>query len=177
MRGLLIFLAIAFPIVLASPTFWWLVESEVGAAPVGYGRVDGSVQQALLGPKAPWPEWVSTPEGAKLTVRAWFGPAPSEIESGFGDLSFGGDTQKVIDAYRAKLRSEGWNVEGSFFSAPLPEIPPRQMEACILRATRNGADTRIIQASFEFKPGPGYGSVHWAMAPMPTWSTPGSEPC
>jgi hypothetical protein len=177
MRGLLIFLAIAFPIALASPTFWWLVESETGAAPVGYGREDGSIQPALLGPKAPWPEWVSMPDNSKLTVRAWFGPGPTEIESGFGDLSFRGEPRAMIAAYRSKLEAEGWTVKGDMLRAPLPEIPPRQLESCVLRATREGADTRIVMTSFELAPEPGHGSVYWAVAPLSTWSAPTGGPC
>jgi hypothetical protein len=176
-RGLLIFIAIAFPIALASPTFWWLVQTEVDAAPVGYGRADGSVQQALLGPKAPWPEWVSRPEGAKLNVKAWFGPGATEPESGFGDLVVGGEPRKVIAAYRSKLEAEGWKVDANMFHAALPEIPPRRLDTCVMRAVRSDADPRIIQASFELAPDPGNGSIHWAMQPMPGWSMPLSEPC
>jgi hypothetical protein len=176
-KGFLIFLAIAFPIVLASPTFWWLVQSEVSAAPVGYGRADGTVQQALLGPKAPWPAWVATPEGAKLTVRAWFGPGAAEPETGYGDISFRGDLRAIIALYRKKLEADGWQVEANMFRSVLPEIPPQRLETCVLRARREGADTRIIQASFEFLPSPDGGSIHWASRPMATWGMPLSEPC
>jgi len=176
-RGLLIFIAIAFPIALASPTFWWLVQSEFSAAPVGYGRQDGSVQQALLGPKAPWPDWVATPDDAKLHVRAWFGPGTTEPETGYGDLSVKGEPRKAMAAYRSKLEAEGWKVEANMMRAALPEIPPRQLESCIIRARRDGADQRVIQASFELAPSPGNGSIHWAAWPMPTWAMQLGEPC
>src|SRR5262249_5761759 len=89
MRGFLIFLAVAFPVVLASPFFWSLVHMEFGAERVGYvhGKGPGRVTQwATLGPKAAWPRWALVPAGAKLTVRANFEAAPGFGASGYGDM-------------------------------------------------------------------------------------------
>lgn len=52
-RGFLIFLAIAFPIVLLSPGFWMLVEMEVGALPMTLIHQDGRRQDSMTGPKSP----------------------------------------------------------------------------------------------------------------------------
>jgi hypothetical protein len=86
MRGFLVFLAVAFPVVLLSPFFWSLVKMEVGAERVGYGHktADGKMvtQWATLGPKAPWPGWAIVPAGAKLTVRANFEAAPGYDATG-----------------------------------------------------------------------------------------------
>lgn len=177
MRSLLLYLAIAVPVVLASPAFWALVQMEFGAAPVGYGRADGSIQPALLGPKAPWPDWALVPTGAELRVRAWFGPGSSEPESGYGNLLLGGDVRGLIAKYRAALEADGWDVDMRLFRATLPELPPRLLESCVVSATRKDANPRVLQASFELAPHPGNGSLNWASRAVPTWHVPTIGPC
>ena len=86
MKGFLIFLAVAFPVVLVSPFFWSLVRMEWSAERVGYTYHDGVTQWAMLGPKAPWPQWALVPEGAKLTVRAGYEPAPGHAAIGYGEI-------------------------------------------------------------------------------------------
>ena len=54
MKGFLIFLAVAFPIVLMSPSFWSLVRMEWGAERIGYVYGKGPTrvtQWATLGPR------------------------------------------------------------------------------------------------------------------------------
>jgi len=177
MKGFLIFLAFAFPVVLASPTFWTLVAMEWGASPVTYHYHDGTIQHALLGPKSPWPEWAILPDDARLTVRAWYGETPTNPGSGFGDLGIRGKPLDAVAAYAAKLRDAGWRTETSLFQAALPEVPPRRLVTCIVRATREGDDRRVLQVSFELEPGPGSGAFHWATRPMPGWAMPKGETC
>ncbi|HYD71836.1 MAG TPA: hypothetical protein VEF55_01765, partial [Candidatus Binatia bacterium] len=66
MRGFLIFLACAIPVVLMSPFFWSIVRMETGAERVGYTSAEGITQWAWLGPSAPWPEWALRPDGARM---------------------------------------------------------------------------------------------------------------
>src|SRR4030095_12817717 len=102
MRGFLIFLALAFPVVLLSPFFWSLVRMEVGAERVGYGYHDGVTQWAMLGPKASWPGWAVVPEGATLTVRANFEAAPGHSAMGYGELA--GETSARVTVQRYEDR-------------------------------------------------------------------------
>jgi len=44
MKGFVIFLAVAFPVVLVSPSFWSLVRMEWSAERVGYTYHDGVTQ-------------------------------------------------------------------------------------------------------------------------------------
>ena len=82
MKGFLIFLAFAFPVVLVSPFFWSLVRMEWGAERIGYHYKDGVAQWASLGPRSPWPRWALVPEGMKLTIRASYEPAPGAAHWG-----------------------------------------------------------------------------------------------
>lgn len=177
MRGFLLFLALACPVVLLNPTFWWLVAAKTGAAPTAYGQHDGTVQPALLGPKAPWPEWAIRPEGARLEVQAWFGPGSSQPETGFATIAVGGDPSAGIEAYKRKLEQAGWTVDGQLMRSALPELPPRRLEMCMLRATRADGDPRVLMASIEIAPRPGTGRLHWATRPMAEWKVPNQEPC
>jgi hypothetical protein len=177
MRGFLLFLVLAFPIVVASPAFWSLVAMEFSAAPVGYGQQDGTMQPALLGPKAPWPKWAEVPADADLRVRAWFGPGSSAPETGFGDLTVKAEPRATARAYAKRLIGEGWQVETAIFRSVLPELPPKPLVWCIVRAARGNGDPRVISVSFELEPRIGGGRMHWSMGamPMPIGATPG--PC
>jgi hypothetical protein len=103
-KGFLIFLAVAFPVVLVSPFFWSLVRMEWGAEPVGYHYKDGVTQWAMLGPKAPWPRWAIVPEGSKLTVRARYQPAPGHPAIGYADLDGKAAPRTTVQSYQAALR-------------------------------------------------------------------------
>ena len=177
MRGFLLLLVLAFPVVIASPVFWSLVAMEFSAAPVGYGQQDGTVQPALLGPKAPWPGWAEVPEYTDLRVRAWFGPGSSAPEMGYGDLKVNAEPRAAAGAYAKRLTDEGWQVETATFRSVLPELPPQPLEWCIVRAVRGGGDPRVVSASFELKPRAGGGRMHWSKGglPMLIGATPG--PC
>lgn len=86
MRWFLLLIALAIPVALARRPFWALVAIEFGATPSTYVYEGGRTQQALLGPKAPWPARALVPDGTALTVRAWFGPSPPDPETGYGDF-------------------------------------------------------------------------------------------
>ena len=177
MRWLLLFIALAIPVALASPSFWSLFAMEFGAAPVTYHYHDGTSQQALLGPRAPWPDWAIVPDGTRLQVGAWFGPSSKEPETGHGDLSVEAEPRTVAAAYVERLKAEGWQVEANIYRYPQPVLQPKLMEICIVRATREGGDLRILQASFDLAPRSGSGGLAWSMRPRPLWEMSNSEPC
>jgi hypothetical protein len=173
MRGFLIFLALAFPFVLASPFFWTLVNMEVGAQRVGYGH--GSVTQwATLGPQAPWPRWAVVPEGASLTVRANFEAAPGYSATGYGDISGDTGARIIAQRYERKLRAAGWTVRVGRFDATSPEIPPRPIRMCLVEGRLGG---RVQQLSVDIEDGNAVGSLRWAEGemPFPIGATP--RPC
>ena len=177
MRWLLLLIIVSFPVALASPTFWHLLAMEVSVAPVSYVRHDGTVQQALLGPKAPWADWATRPDGAALTIKAWFGPTPYEPETGYADLTYGGQVPGFVAAYVAKLEAEGWKVETRMLRTLLPWLPGKRLEECVLRASRGDGDSRVLQASFGLIPYPGTGRLHWATRTTPGWRLPDGEAC
>ena len=169
MRGFLIFLAFAFPVVLASPFFWTLVNMEVGAQRVGY--VHGDVTQwATLGPQAPWPRWAVVPEGAALTVRANFEAAPGYPAMGYGDFAADTSPQSVARRYEAALRRTGWTVRVGRFDATSPDIPPRPIRMCIVEGRRSG---RVQRLSVDIADGHAAGGLHWTEGdlPFPTGAT------
>lgn len=177
MRGFLLFLALAFPVALSSPSFWALVGMSWGATPVTYGYHDGTRQQALLGPKAPWPDWAVRPDSTEFVVSAWFEDTPARPGSGHGDFDFNGDGREAALAYAARLRGEGWDVETLMFRGATPSIPPRPLHICTVNARRSEHDQRVLHAGFQISPGSGAGTMHWATRPMPGWARRSSEAC
>jgi hypothetical protein len=175
MRGFLIFLALAFPVVLASPTFWSLVAMEYSAMPITYGHADGTKQNALLGPKAPWPDWAIKPDATELTVRAWFDDVPGRPGSGHGNLTYRGRPEVIAKEYAERLRGAGWTVHVYKYQAGVPNPIAPYIIACVVQASRDN-DLRTLQASFEFEPQNGTGTMHWSMAPRPTLADP-RTPC
>lgn len=177
MRGFLIFLAFAFPVVLASPFFWSLVRMEWGAERIGYvhktakGRV---TQWATLGPKAQWPAWAIVPEGAKLTVRANFEAAPGFEASGFGDISGKPSARQVTERYQQALEQAGWTVRVGRFDATSPDIPPKPIHWCIVEARRQ---SRVLQMSVDIDDPQTVGRMHWADGRMPFPTGAKDEPC
>ncbi len=164
MKGFLIFLAVAFPVVLASPFFWSLVRMEWGAERVGYHYQDGVIQWASLGPKSPWPAWAVVPEGAKLTVRASYEPAPGHPAIGYGDLDGKTAPQATVSRYREALSRAGWAVRIGRFDATYPEIPPRPLHWCIVRAEKG---TRAMQMSVDIDEPRTVGRMHWSEGKLP----------
>ena len=164
MKGWLIFLAVAFPVVLASPFFWSLVRMEWGAERVGYHYQDGITQWASLGPKAPWPAWAVVPEGAKLTVRASYEAAPNHPAIGYGDLDGKAPPRATIERYQAALRRSGWSVRVGRFDASSPDIPPKPIHWCIVRAERAG---RVMQMSVDIDDTQTVGRMHWSEGRLP----------
>jgi hypothetical protein len=164
MKGWLIFLAIAFPVVLASPFFWSLVRMESGAERVGYHYKDGVTQWASLGPKAPWPKWAAVPEGATLTVRASYEAAPGHPAIGYGDLDGKAAPRVTAERYQAALQRAGWTVRVGRFDASSPDIPPRPIHWCIVQAERGG---RVVQMSVDIDDPQTVGRMHWTEGMMP----------
>lgn len=173
MRVFLLLLAIAAPFVLWDPVFWSLVQTEISAADVRYVQPDGRVRRSLQGPKAPWPDWALVPDGARLTVRAWWEAAHAEPENGNGGLAAIGDPTAAVVNYVAKLRAAGWTVKTSLFSSIEPGLVPRTAAVCHVTATRAAGDGRIINAQFNLQPTPGTGNLQWlAATPPASWPKP-----
>jgi hypothetical protein len=178
MKGFLLFLAIAFPVVLASPFFWSLVQMEFGAQRVGYGHKDatgGTVTQwATLGPKAAWPDWAIVPEGAKLTVRANFEAAPGYDATGYGEIDGKAQPRETVERYSQALRAAGWTVRVGRFDSIYPEIPPRPLHWCIVQASR-GAQAQQMSVDMDGKPT--VGRIHWAVGKLPFPTGAKDEAC
>ncbi len=115
MRAFLIFLALAFPIVLTSPSFWSLVRMETSVERVGYTHANGVTQWASIGPLAPWPDWAIRPRDAALKVRSHFEAAPGMIESGMADIAMTASAADAQRTYAEALESQGWEVSLSYF--------------------------------------------------------------
>jgi hypothetical protein len=165
MRGFLIFLAFACPVVLASPFFWTLVNMNFGAERVGYGHKTphGMVTQwATLGPKAPWPRWALVPAGVKLTVRSHFEAAPGFNATGLGDIDGNESARLASEQWAEALRRGGWSVRVGRFDATSPEIPPRPIHSCILEARRGAAVQRL---SVDIDDAHTSGSLWWTVGP------------
>ena len=163
MRGFLLFLALASPIVLANPLFWWIVGVHVGASPAIYNEADGTSRPAMLGPGATWPEWGNRPETGTLTVRARFSASPTMPATGFGDIDMGANPRRAVAEYAALLRSEGWRVELSEYKTVWPDLPPAMTALCILHATREreGGGVRTMSGRVDLQLHPGKGALHW----------------
>ena len=166
MKGFLIFLAVAFPVVLASPFFWSLVRMEWGAERIGYihdgpgGRV---TQWATLGPKAGWPGWAVVPEGAKLTIRADFEAAPGHDAAGYGEIDGSNPPRETVQSYEDALRSGGWSVRVGRFDGTTPDIPPQPLHWCIVQA---GRGRQIQQMSVDIDQRRTVGRLHWTEGKM-----------
>jgi hypothetical protein len=175
MRALLILLAIAAPIVLANPVFWWLVGTEISASPVTAIEADGTPTHSLLGPKAPWPDWAPKPDQGKFVVKAWFKPTPPRPETGFGHVFYRGDDRKAAADYAERLRREGWAVESWLVRSVYPSMPPRPSITCHIEAMKPDGDPRRIHASFGLEPG--RGGIQWWSTPPELMQTARDESC
>src|SRR5580765_7046978 len=159
MRGFLIFLALAFPVVLASPHFWSLVRMETSLERVGYVHENGITQWASLGPLAPWPDWAVVPTDATLTVRSHFERAPGMIESGMADISLADSPANGQMAYAQALESQGWDVDLSYFDSTTPDLPPKRFHQCRVEARKGG---RVLRLALEETGSSSKGSLYWA---------------
>lgn len=164
MRGFLIFLAVAFPVVLVSPFFWSLVRMEFGAERVGYTDKAGVTQWATLGPKASWPGWAIVPEGARLTARANFEAAPGHSAIGYGEIAGKTSARVTTRRYEDALRGAGWTVQVGRFDSTYPEIPPRPLHWCIVEGRKGG---RVQQMSVDIDEPQTVGRLHWTEGAMP----------
>ena len=125
---------------------------------------DGVSQAAWLGPKAPWPGWATVPAGAKLRVHAHFEPAPGESATGFADVGTTGPAMDVVAGYERLLTEQGWSVSTYRQDLTSPELPPRPLRYCILRATR---DTRGLMLQIEREGSDRSGRLFWSEPPHP----------
>lgn len=177
MKGFLIFLAFAFPVVLASPFFWSLVRMEWGAERIGYVHGKGPdrvTQWATLGPKADWPGWALVPAEAMLTVRANFESAPGYDAAGYGDLDGKVSPKATVSRYEETLRSSGWSVRVGRFDATTPDIPPKPLHWCIIQAER-GAQKLLMSVDIDDRRT--LGRMHWAVGKLPFPTGARDEPC
>lgn len=182
MRWFLVWLGLVAGIVVLNPAFGWLVAAKLAVAPVTFPHSDGTVSQALLGPRAPWPTWAIRPEGGPFTVKAWFGPGSTGDAAlpatGFGEVVLAGDPKMVTDAYIARLQAEGFEVESTLWATMLPEIPPRKLVTCRIIARAKNGPARTITASIDRAPVAGLGRVHWIDGPpRTTWPKVEGPPC
>ena len=111
MRGFLLFVALAFPIVVSSPIFWWIVGVHHGASPAVYTEADGTTRSASLGPKSSWPAWATKPRTSTLTVSARFSASPTQPATGYGEVDRGKEPRQAVSIYAAALTASGWSVE------------------------------------------------------------------
>ena len=167
MRSWLLLIALATPVVLASPAFWWLLASASGAAPATAIYDDGTTQESLHGPKAPWPDWAVIPDEASLTVTAWFGPHREQPATGFGTLALDGPVGTFTAAYAAKLRAAGWDVTTYRQNVAVPLMPDGWGDRCILQAVTNKAPYRSVQTIVGLAEGTRTGRMHWRDGHMP----------
>lgn len=159
MRGFLTFFVCAAVVAMASPTFWWIVQSHFSAAPTTYIEPNGAKREALLGPKAPWADWVVMPDG-KLHVSSWFGAAPGYVEQGNGDVVMTEKTSTALPAIKQALADAGWTVETSRFDTLNPSLPPHPMTLCFVSARLPGT-VRAATYSFQTKPDTDVVRVFW----------------
>ena len=159
MRGFLIFLAIAFPIVLTIPSFWSLVRMETSVERVGYVNAGGVTQWASIGPLAHWPDWALVPKDAKITVRSHFESAPGMPESGMADIDVAVSAAQGQTAYARDLQSQGWDVNLSTFDATTPDLPPRPFRQCHVEARKG---SRVLRLMLEQGDSSSKGSLYWA---------------
>jgi hypothetical protein len=176
MKGWVIFMALAAPIVLTSPVFWWLVQFETGAAQGTVVEHDGVARASSMGPRSPWPDWVSAPENAKLTVRTYLGDAPGHPAMGYGDLAFARPPLAELEALSRRPGEDGWSIASVRYDTVEPTLPPRNATVCVVTAQRADPHPRTIMYSLML--GSSQGRVHWSSAPPPPgWATVGTQPC
>jgi hypothetical protein len=173
MRGFLIFLACAIPVVLASPFFWSIVRMETSAERVGYTNAAGVTQWAWLGPEAPWPDWALRPAGARMRVQSHFEAAPGMAALGLAQVDIEAAPQRALDAYAQAARAAGWEVAFFHFDGATPEIPPRPFRMCIAEA-RQGS--RMLRLSLEEDGRWSRGSLHWSEGDPPIPNLIGAAP-
>ena len=158
MRGFLILLACAIPVVLMSPFFWSIVRMETSAERVGYTNAEGVTQWAWLGPEAPWPEWALRPNGARMRVQSHFEAAPGMAAIGLADVDIEAAPRAALEAYAQAARAAGWTVEFFTCESLTPDLPPRPFRMCIAEA-RQGS--RLLRLALERDGRWSRGSLQW----------------
>lgn len=140
-----------------------LWDMETSASPFGVVHADGSVQQAEIGPKSFWPQWAPRPEGARFTVRAHFGPAATQPETGYAEIGGFEDAAALQAAYAQKLAAAGWEVRPMHLTVALPDIPPRSARLCQVVARKDG-NTLMLSVTTDTQ---GLSRLHWTRGAMP----------
>ncbi|MDX2233333.1 MAG: hypothetical protein NW200_02430 [Hyphomonadaceae bacterium] len=177
LRGLLILLACAVPVLLASPAFWWLIESETGAAPGGIVEHDGAARATTIGPKSPWPDWAPVPADAELTVRTYYADAPGHAATGSADLALARPAREEVDALKTRLAAEGWSVTTGRFDTTDPAHTRFSM--CTIVARQAAPAERVVTYGIPLTPSKEIGPrMFWsAGAPIGTWTPPPGPAC
>ena len=147
-NSLWIFLGATAMLVVANPFFWSIMRMNFAAEPVVYIEQDGTTTGAVLGPKAPWPDWVTAPPGGRLTVQSYFAGADA-LATGVGAFAFSDAPLDRLDGFLAALDADGWRVETAQLETVEPSLPPRPMTLCSIVASRDAPDARYILYSFE----------------------------
>ena len=176
MRGFLIFLACAIPVVLMSPFFWSIVRMETSAERVGYTNAEGVTQWAWLGPQAPWPDWALRPQGARMRVQSHFEAAQGMAALGLANIDIEAAPRAALEAYAQAARAAGWSVEFYTFDSMTPDLPPRPFRMCIAEARKG---TRMLRLALERDGRWSRGSLQWIEGDPPAPGLIGatSSPC
>lgn len=176
MRSFLIYLALTCAIALATPAFWWLVAEKTSVTSGVAVEADGVRRAVMTGPRAPWPDWAWTPDGARLAVRIWNGAAPGHPAGGYGELRAVGDPRMLLATVRAALGEQGWRVAEYRYEGPDgASVPPRAVVMCTLRATRSDPDRSL---TYMFNLQGGGARVFWSDgAPPGQWMTGEERTC
>lgn len=167
MRGLLIFIACAIPVALATPGFWTLVNMEFGAQPITLYHQDGVAQQTISGPKSPWPDWALKPEGGTAKVSIYYAPAPGHPGLGFAYVETRLAAAAGQAAYAEQLAKAGWSVALRRADVAEPTIPPRAIRMCLVAAQ---SGTRSLLYALQDDRKGSVGQLHWleGRPPKPT---------
>jgi hypothetical protein len=144
-RGLLIFLTVCAAVLVTSPTFWWLIQSEYGAAPSTTIEQDGRHTPTLIGPASPWPEWAQVPPITSVTPRYW------EPMQGNGSIEFETSAYAARHELAQSLRDRGWSVR--FWRQPIVDpglhVPvDHPMMACVMRGVLPGSVEQALLVQF-----------------------------
>jgi hypothetical protein len=73
-------------------------------------EADGTVRNAVFGPKAPYPAWLLLPPDASITTGGVFSPTPQHGAAGSLELAISGDTEALLAAYEARLAANGFTA-------------------------------------------------------------------
>ncbi len=151
MRHVVILIVAFAAIAMVNPFFWSIVRMNVAAEPVVYTAADGSKTSAVIGPKAPWPDWVPAPPGSALTVEYAFGPEMGRPATGAGRFRWRAD-RDAIQQFARELQAAGWTVSFDRYDAVDPSPPFRMRTLCYMTAVSDRSATRGVRYEFALSP-------------------------